>query len=78
MQCFHCHGITMLGKILIEKIDYRISTNSFHPSFQYKREELMWKLVYEIFMSLQIQKRVVSAEIIRGNTVYKVGSNFVF
>ena len=33
----------------------------------------MWQL-YEIFKILQIQKRIVSAETIRGNTIYR---NFI-
>ena len=42
-----------------------------YSSFHYIRENLMRKL-YEIFKVLKVQKRIVSAEFIRGNTVNQI------
>ena len=47
-----------------------IRISKFNLGIHYIKEKLMRKL-YEIFKILKVQKRMVSAQIILGNTVHK-------
>ena len=48
-----------------------IRISKFNLGIHYIEEKLMRMKVYEIFKILKVQKRMVSAQIILGNTVHK-------